>query len=100
MNACELTAFLTGIANWLARQLSQEELELLAPYNMVSSSVVQTWYKPPPMDNLLAHVGASRRAPHFYSFIPGSTTGDFLPCGSENIFLGLRIPPYVVVSKV
>ena len=21
------------------------------PYNMVSSSIVQTWYKPPPMDN-------------------------------------------------
>ena len=25
---------------------------------------------------LLAHVGASRRAPHFYSFIPDSKTGD------------------------
>ena len=32
---------------------------------------------------LLVHVGASRRAPHFYSFIPGSKTGDFsisIPC--------------------
>ena len=29
MNACELTAFLTAIANWLACQLTQEELELL-----------------------------------------------------------------------
>ena len=29
MNACELTASITAIANWLACQLSQEELELL-----------------------------------------------------------------------
>lgn len=29
MNACELTASLTVIANWLAGQLSIEELELL-----------------------------------------------------------------------
>ena len=29
MNACELTAAITAIANWLASQLSQEELELL-----------------------------------------------------------------------
>lgn len=29
MNACELTATITAIANWLACQLSQEELELL-----------------------------------------------------------------------
>ena len=29
MNACELTTFLTAIANWLACQLNQEELELL-----------------------------------------------------------------------
>lgn len=26
---------------------------------------------------LLAHVGASRREPHFYSFIPDPQTGDF-----------------------
>ena len=30
MNACELTASITAISNWLACQLSQEELELLA----------------------------------------------------------------------
>ena len=29
MNGCELTASITAIANWLACQLSQEELELL-----------------------------------------------------------------------
>lgn len=29
MNACELTASITAIANWLACQLSREELELL-----------------------------------------------------------------------
>ena len=29
MNACELTATITAIANWLACQLSQEDLELL-----------------------------------------------------------------------
>ena len=29
MNPCELTATITAIANWLACQLSQEELELL-----------------------------------------------------------------------
>ena len=29
MNACELTATITAIANWLAGQMSQEELELL-----------------------------------------------------------------------
>ena len=29
MNACELTTSITAIANWLACQLSQEELELL-----------------------------------------------------------------------
>ena len=29
MNSCELTATITAIANWLACQLSQEELELL-----------------------------------------------------------------------
>ena len=29
MNACELTASITAIANWLACQLSQDELELL-----------------------------------------------------------------------
>ena len=29
MHACELTASITAIANWLACQLSQEELELL-----------------------------------------------------------------------
>ena len=28
MNSCELTATITAIANWLACQLSQEELEL------------------------------------------------------------------------
>ena len=29
MNACELTASITAVANWLACQLSQDELELL-----------------------------------------------------------------------
>ena len=29
MNACELTATITALANWLACQLSREELELL-----------------------------------------------------------------------
>ena len=29
MNACELTAAITAIANWLAGQMSLEELELL-----------------------------------------------------------------------
>lgn len=30
MNACELTASITAIANWLACRLSQKDLELLA----------------------------------------------------------------------
>ncbi len=35
---------------------------------------------------LLAHVGASRREPHFHSYIPGPKTGDFfMPCGSKAI---------------
>ena len=29
MNACELTATITAVANWLACQLTQDELELL-----------------------------------------------------------------------
>lgn len=29
MNACELTASITALANWLACQLTQEQLELL-----------------------------------------------------------------------
>ena len=29
MNACELTAAITAIANWLAGQMALEELELL-----------------------------------------------------------------------
>ena len=29
MNACELTAAITAVANWLAGQMSLEELELL-----------------------------------------------------------------------
>ena len=29
MNACELTTSITALANWLACQLSSEELELL-----------------------------------------------------------------------
>ena len=29
MNACELTAAITALANWLACQLTPEELELL-----------------------------------------------------------------------
>ena len=29
MNACELTTVITALANWLADQLTQEELELL-----------------------------------------------------------------------
>jgi len=31
---------------------------------------------------LLAHVGVSRREPHFHSFIPGPKTGDF-SCPAE-----------------
>ena len=35
---------------------------------------------------LLAHVGASRREPHFYSFIPGpKKRGFFMPCGGKTI---------------
>ena len=33
--------------------------------------------KTPLIIGAVAHVGASRREPHFYSFIPGSKTGDF-----------------------
>ena len=29
MNACELTTFITAIANWLACQLSPDDLEIL-----------------------------------------------------------------------
>lgn len=29
MNACELTASITALANWLACQLSQDQLEIL-----------------------------------------------------------------------
>ena len=36
MNACELTATITAIANYLACQLSQEQLELLG----VSPSII------------------------------------------------------------
>ena len=46
---------------------------------------------------LLAHVGASRREPLFYNYIPGPKTGDF-PCSVEaKLFHGSKIPPYVVV---
>ena len=48
---------------------------------------------------LLAHVGASRREPHFYSFIPGPKTGDFSCPAEVKLFQGLKTPPYVVVSS-
>ena len=47
---------------------------------------------------LLAHVSASRREPHFHSYIPGPKTGDFsCPAGVKQ-FQGSKIPPYVVVK--
>ena len=46
---------------------------------------------------LLAHVGASRREPHFYSFLPGSKTGDFSYPAEVKLFQSPKIPPYVVV---
>ena len=46
---------------------------------------------------LLAHVGASRRESHFYSFIPGPKTGDFSCPAEVKLFQGLKIPPYIVV---
>ena len=35
---------------------------------------------------LLAHVGASRREPHFHSFLPGPKTGDFSYPAEEKVF--------------
>lgn len=46
---------------------------------------------------LLAHVGASRREPHFHSFIPGPKTGDFLYPAEAKLFQRIKTPPYVVV---
>ena len=37
---------------------------------------------------LLAHVGASRREPHFFSFIPGLNTGDFSCPVEAKLFKG------------
>ena len=56
--------------------------------------------KTPCCTGLLAHVGASRREPHFYSFRPGLTTGDFSCPAEVKLFQGLKIPPYVVVSEM
>ena len=39
---------------------------------------------------LLAHVGASRREPHFYSFIPGPKTGDFSCPAEVKLLQGLK----------
>ncbi|MBQ8833373.1 MAG: hypothetical protein IJ001_00420 [Oscillospiraceae bacterium] len=47
---------------------------------------------------LLAHVSASRREPHFYSYIPGPKTGDFSCPAESKLFQGSKMPPYVVVS--
>ena len=48
---------------------------------------------------ILAHVGASRREPHFHNYIPGPKTGGF-PCPAKaKLFQGSKIPPYVVVSS-
>ena len=49
---------------------------------------------------LLAHVGASRRESHFYSFIPGPKTGDFSCPAEVKLFHGIKIPPYAAVSQV
>ena len=48
---------------------------------------------------LLAHVSASRRAPHLNSFIPGPKTGDFSCPAEVKRFQGLKIPPYIVVLQ-
>lgn len=48
---------------------------------------------------ILAHVSASRREPHFYSFIPGPKTGDYSCPAEAKPFQGLKIPPYVVASQ-
>ena len=53
--------------------------------------------KTPCCTALLAHVGASRREPHFYSFLPGPKTGDFSCPVKAKLFQGIKIPPYVVV---
>ncbi len=55
--------------------------------------------KIPLCTGLLAHVGASRREPHFYSFLPGSKTGDFSYPAEVKLFQSPKIPPYVVVSS-
>ena len=55
--------------------------------------------KPHISAGLLAHVGASRREPHFYSYIPGPKTGDFSCPAEVKLFQGLKTPPYVVVSS-
>ena len=55
--------------------------------------------KTPCCTGLLAHVGAGRREPHFYSFIPGPKTGDFSCPAEVKRFQGLKIPPYIVVLQ-
>ena len=42
MNSCELTAAITAIANWLACQLSQDELELLGVSLTLLGDTLQT----------------------------------------------------------
>ena len=42
MNACELTAAITAIANWLAGQMSLEELELLGVSLTQLGDTIQT----------------------------------------------------------
>ena len=54
--------------------------------------------KRPLVAGILAHVGASRREPHFHSFIPGPKTGDFSYSAEVKHFQGIKIPPYFVVS--
>lgn len=45
---------------------------------------------------ILAHVGAFRREPHFYSFISGSKTGDLSYHAEAKRFHGVKTPPYAV----
>ena len=48
---------------------------------------------------ILAHVGAFRREPHFYSFISGSKTGDLSYHAEAKRFHGVKTPPYAVGSQ-
>ena len=47
--------------------------------------------------SLLSPVSASRREPHFYSYIPGPKTGDFSCPAESKLFQGSKMPPYVAV---